>query len=146
VCSFPWAPLTSTLEPKDMASLPRHARTALSAYLFALVMALIAIVPGCNFLYSGHGGVAWLVLPFVFPMALCRLALWWYRAPRTERPIVLRYSLASVLIYLVAAFGFAYAGANSIQHTFGLRVEPAAMWGMFTVPIGLSTAHSFFGF
>jgi uncharacterized membrane protein len=36
------------------------------AYGFAMVMALLAVIPGCNLLYSAHGGPAWLLLPLRF--------------------------------------------------------------------------------
>ena len=122
-----------------------YVRKIFGAYGFAIFMAGLAIVPGCNFLYSGHGGVAWLLLPLALPVALFRLYLFWRRSPPSERPTVLRYVALSVFIYLTISYGLAYGGAKSIQNSFGLQVDPTAMWGMFTLPFGLIFARGFFG-
>ena len=111
-------------------------KLAASAYGFAFVMAIIAIVPGLNFLYSSHGGPAWLLLPFVFPVALLRLYLAVRRSPAAERPQVQRFAALSTVVYLPLSLAASYLGCASIERTFGLPVGLLTMWGMFTMPFG----------
>jgi hypothetical protein len=115
----------------------KAAKLAISAYSFALLMAVIAVVPGLNYLYSGHGGPAWLLLPFVFPVALIRI-YWAFRiVPVAERARVKRFTLLSIMAYLPLSLMASYIGCVSIEHTFGLEVGVLRMWGLFTMPFGL---------
>lgn len=121
---------------EDAMCTTEAARLTVSAYGFAVVMAVIAIVPGLNFLYSGHGGPAWLLLPFVFPVALLRLYLAIRRSPAGERSEVKRFAVLSIVAYLPLSLGASYLGCVSIERTFGLPVGMLTMWGMFTMPFG----------
>jgi hypothetical protein len=115
----------------------KAAKLAISAYMFAFLMAVISVVPGLNYLYSGHGGPAWLLLPFVFPVALIRL-YWAVRvAPVAERARVKRFALLSIIAYLPLSLMASYFGCASIERTFGLPVGLLTMWGLFTMPFGL---------
>jgi hypothetical protein len=115
-----------------------------SAYGFAAVMAFLAIIPGCNLAYSGHGGPAWLILPFVFPVALLRLYLHYRLAPKEQKAFAKRFGFASVGAYMPLSLGAAFLGAFSIGKTIGLPVEPLPLWGMFTLPFGLIFSWRFF--
>lgn len=115
-----------------------------SVYGFAIVMALCAIIPGCNFIYSGHGGPAWLILPFVFPFALVRLFFLHHRAIPERRSFIKRFAFNSVIIYSILSLGVSFAGAYSIKSTFGLPVEPLFLWGLFIFPFGLVFSWKFF--
>jgi hypothetical protein len=134
------APLNILLEK----TVTRMIRLAFSTYGFAAAMALMAIIPGCNFAYSGHGGFAWLLVPFVMPVALARM--WWvYRqTPESERASLRRFAVVSLVLYAPLSFVAAVLGARSIQSSFGLEVEPLFFWGMFTLPFGLPLAWGFF--
>jgi len=39
-------------------------------YGFPLTMFALAIIPGLNFTYSGHGGPCWFFIPLCFPYVL----------------------------------------------------------------------------
>ena len=114
-----------------------RAKLVISAYGFALVMAVIAVVPGLNYLYSGHGGPAWLLLPFVFPVALVRLYLAVRHAPVEKKPFVKRFAWLTVIAYLPLSLVASYLGVASIERTFGLPVQTMTMWGLFIFPFGL---------
>lgn len=60
-------------------------RRVMTAYWFAVFMALMAIVPGCNFLYSVHGGPAWFLLILAFPIAVLRLTWLFITTQRSEK-------------------------------------------------------------
>jgi hypothetical protein len=119
-------------------------KRTLSVYGFAIVMALMAIIPGCNFMYSYHGGIAWLILPFAFPFALLRLYLLYRGAPAEEKVFTKRFAFISLAAYVPLSFVASFIGAYSIRNTFGLPVEPLFFWGFFTLPFGLVFSWRFF--
>jgi hypothetical protein len=123
----------------------RFSRLLLRVYGFAALMAFCAIIPGCNFLYSGHGGPAWFVLPFVFPWVIFQLSRMYRSASTDLRPGVVRFAVISLLAYLPLSFVAAYAGAASIGNTFALPVQPLYFWGFFILPFGLAFCGAFFG-
>ena len=121
------------------------ARQVWGVYKFSIVMAACAIIPGCNFLYSGHGGPAWLALFAAFPYTLYQLWHKWRLASPEHRPEALRFATISLLAYLPLSFGAAVWGAASIRHSYGLTVEPTFLWGFFIFPLGIPLMGHFFG-
>ena len=113
-------------------------------YGFAIVMALCAIIPGCNILYSGHGGIAWIVALAVFPFTLYRLWRYWLAGDSAGRASALRFAGVSLLAYLPLSFVAATLGAGSIERTLGLPVKPLGLWGFYIFPLGLPLMGSFF--
>jgi hypothetical protein len=112
-----------------------YARAAVRAYSFALVMGLAAVIPGCNFTYSGHGGPSWLLLPFVFPVVVVSL-LSTYRATAAEhRGAMFRFIVISLVGYVVGTLFLSVAGSASIEATFGLAVQWWALWAFFFFPL-----------
>ena len=112
-----------------------YIRASVRAYSFALVMGLAAIIPGCNFTYSGHGGPSWLILPFVFPVAVVSL-IFTYRAAVPEgRGKMFRFILLSLAGYVVSTLLLSVAGSASIEATFGLPVQWWALWAFFFFPL-----------
>ena len=109
-------------------------RKVMTAYWFAVFMAMMAIVPGCNFFYSGHGGPAWFVLPLAFPIAVLRLIWLFITTKRSERTRMAQFILSSLAIYVVVSLGVSYIATWSIQRTFGLEVPPLEFWGLFFFP------------
>ena len=121
------------------------ARLVWRVYGFAAAMAACAIIPGCNFLYSGHGGPAWLILFAVFPFTLLQLWRIWRAATPERRPEMRRFAAISLVAYLPLSFGAAAWGAASIKNTFGLSVEPLFLWGFYIFPLGIPIMGHFFG-
>jgi len=112
-----------------------YVRAAARAYSFAFVMGLAAVIPGCNFTYSGHGGPSWLLLPFVFPVAVTSLFLT-YRATAAEhRKATFRFIAISLGVYGVGTLLLSLAGSASIEATFGLAVQWWALWAFFFFPL-----------
>lgn len=112
-------------------------KIAAAAYGPALLLALAAAIPGFNYIYSGHGGVAWLLLPFALPLALCVLVVGYRSAPNSERPARKRFAIGSLAAYAPASLAASYVGVQSIRATFGLSVAPLEMWALFMSPFGL---------
>jgi hypothetical protein len=99
-------------------------------------MIAMAMTPGCNVMYSGHGGPAWFVLPFAFPATLLTLFRAFRAAPHHERAQTKRFIVMSLAVYVILAFVGAHAGAASIRRSFGLEVPPLQLWGLLLSPFG----------
>ncbi len=112
-------------------------KTVWKVYGFPIVMSIIAIVPGCNMLYSFHGGPAWFVLPFVFPAVIYRLYSIHRAASQSDRPVVRSFAIRSIGVYFGTSLLFSYLAAYSINHSLGVEVSAMLLWGLFTFPFGL---------
>ena len=112
-------------------------RLFLRAYGFALAVAFVGVIPGCNFMYSGHGGLFWLVLPFGLPYALIQTAIWWFKATASDRNFYGGFALGALAIYLALAIPISALAAFSIERTFGLPVGMWTFYGVMTVPFSL---------
>jgi hypothetical protein len=107
------------------------------AYAFALAIALFGVIPGCNFMYSAHGGFFWLLLPLGLPYALFRTGLWWYRAGGETRRLYAGHAVGALFLYLLLAVPISALAAYSIEHTFGLEVKMWQFYAVMVVPFSL---------
>lgn len=123
---------------------PTWTRLVWAVYFFPITMALFAIIPGLNLLYSTHGGIAWVLLPFSFPISIFRIYQINRRASDEQRPRVLRFSMISVFLYVPLSYLVSFIGAYSIQNFLGAPVSPVFLWGLFTLPFGLFFSWGFF--
>jgi hypothetical protein len=104
-------------------------------------MAAIAIIPGANFMYSLHGGPAWLALPFVYPYALVRLFMMHRSAQPEQKSRIKRFAIASLLAYIPISLAAAFFGAYSVDSFLGkgsmnLPLGALYFWAFFILPVG----------
>jgi hypothetical protein len=76
------------------------------AKVFGVPVALLVLgcVPGVSLLlYSGHGGLAWLLLPLCFPYIVAMLAIkiWNLPAEDKSRGTATATAIAGVLLYVL---------------------------------------------
>jgi hypothetical protein len=107
-------------------------------------MALLAIVPGCNFVYSAHGGPAWLILPLVFPLTLYQLFRIHRESLQEPKPIIRRFVFISLAAYFPISFAVSTVGALSLERFFGYMLKPIELWSFFVMPFGLIVNWKFF--
>jgi hypothetical protein len=111
-------------------------RLVLQAYTPPAVLFAVAIVPGFNVLYSGHGGLAWFLGLLAFPTTVLLLV----RAGRSKvgltRGAQWRFVAQSFAVFLVAALLASAAGAASIRNSFGLTLRAWDLWILLATPFG----------
>ena len=91
-------------------------------YGFPLTMFALAIVPGLNFTYSGHGGPCWFLIPLCFPYVLVFAIIRLFTV-RIERFLWFRnFFAATIPLYIGLAFPLSAAATYSLHHTFGLTI------------------------
>lgn len=102
-------------------------------YGFSIVMSLVAIVPYLNLFYSGHGGIAWFVLPFTFPYALIRMAIGF----KKDNRLYSRFIKFSVPLYIVFALFISILASYSIETSLGLSVNYLDFYMLMLMPFSL---------
>jgi hypothetical protein len=101
-------------------------------YAFPLAMFALAIIPGLNFTYSGHGGPCWLILPLCAPYIVLRALIKIIKSPNEMSPVLLRFFAATIPLYVVLAYPLSWAATNSLRHTLGLTIP---VWTFMAITI-----------
>jgi hypothetical protein len=106
-------------------------------FLPPAVVIILGCVPGLAlFLYSGHGGIFWLVLPLCFPYILVRVFLEIRKLPLGERAAGLKTLAVGVLIYVVLAYPATRWTEHYVTSTIGLPIRSGLMFKLATLPVG----------
>jgi len=101
-------------------------------FLLPVVLFSAALIPGLNgFLFSGHGGPGWLLLPFCFPVLVFNMWRHVYRNGYRIRAV------AVVLVYLVATYPIASIAERRITEAIGLEMADHPIYRVATFPVGL---------
>ena len=127
-----------------MPSISKGLNLVWSVYGFAIVMFVVALIPGVNLVYSGHGGPAWFLVPFAFPVSVLRLYLYYRREPLANKASARRFCVFSVAAYFPISLLACFLAALSIEKSLGLPVSVLFFWGLFTFPVGLVFSWKFF--
>lgn len=111
---------------------PQFWREAAAAYGFAFVMFALAIIPGLNFTYSGHGGFSWLLIPLCFPYVVVRAAIKIVKGAEDRRKWYSGFYKVTIPCYVALALPLSWAATTSLRSTFGL---PVATWSFFAIMV-----------
>ncbi len=111
-------------------------RDLLWIYVSPLTLLLLGAIPRVNSVYSGHGGLAWLMLPLAFPAGFVwfGIRIWKLYYPRR---LALGVFAVSFPLYAGIAAGLAKLAAISIRNSFGLPVTAWELWLLAVSPIPL---------
>jgi hypothetical protein len=101
-------------------------------YGFPLTMFALAIVPGLNYTYSGHGGPCWLVLPLCAPYIFFRALIKIIKSPNEMSSVLIKFFAATIPLYVALAYPLSWAATNSLQHTMGLTIP---VWTFMAIMI-----------
>lgn len=121
----------TSVVPADNAS-PNFRREVLRVYRFPIVMFALAIIPGLNFTYSGHGGISWFFVPLCFPWVIVRILIKIAKGSEVSVEWYKSFFKITVPSYIVVALPLSWAAATSIHMTFGL---PISTWSFFALMV-----------
>jgi hypothetical protein len=122
----------ATALPPDDDSSPDFWREVLTVYSFPIVMFALAIVPGLNFTYSGHGGISWFFVPLCFPSVIARILIRIAKGSEASCRWYKSFFKITIPSYIATALPLSWAAATSIRMTFGL---PISTWTFFAVMV-----------
>lgn len=110
--------------------------------MFPVVVLVLGCIPGLNlFLYSGHGGVFWFVLPLCFPYILVRLTIALWRSESAKKSEALKASVFVVLTYLIIAYPLTRWTEYYVSSTLGIPIRAGTLFRLAIFPIGLLLPH-----
>lgn len=107
---------------------------AFVTYSFPVVMFTLAIVPGLNHVYSGHGGFAWFIAPLCSPWVVVRALLKLTASPRFARRWYRTFYQVTLPAYVILALPLSWGATASIEVAYGLQVSPWLFFGMMISP------------
>jgi hypothetical protein len=110
----------------------RFWREVLLTYGFPTLMFALAIIPGLNFTYSGHGGISWALIPLCFPSVILRALIKIMQGSNESRRWQKGFLRVTVPLYIILAIPLSWAATTSIRNTFGL---PVSMWGFLAIMV-----------
>ena len=111
---------------------PSFWRAVMRVYGFPIVMFALAIIPGLNFTYSGHGGISWLVVPLCFPLVILTAVITVTRGSEGSRRWYKSFFKMTIPSYVALALPLSWAATASIRMTFGL---PISTWSFFAIMV-----------
>jgi hypothetical protein len=116
-----------------------HTRQILSPFLFPMALLVLGCIDGANaLLFSGHGGLGWIILPFCFPVILIKLGVRIWQMPPLERKQDLKVASVVALAYLVLAYPVSRLAERQITSSFGLPIETGLMYKLAIFPVGFA--------
>jgi hypothetical protein len=127
-----WAFLQMKSADKDQN--PIFWREVIRAYGFPIVMFALAIIPGLNFTYSGHGGFSWFIIPLCFPYVILRATVKIMKGSEDARRWYKRFYKITVPSYFALALLLSSAATASLKMTFGLDVSTWVFLGVMISP------------
>ena len=98
-------------------------REVLGVYGFPAVMFALAIIPGLNFTYSGHGGISWLLVPLCSPWVVLRALIKTLKGSEASRRWYVRFFKITLPSYVAIALPLSWAATTVIRLTYGLDVS-----------------------
>jgi hypothetical protein len=101
-------------------------------YGFPLIMFALAIIPGLNFTYSGHGGISWLVVPLCFPSVILQALVKITSGAEESRNWYKGFFKATIPSYIALALPLSWVATTSIRNSFGL---PVSIWYFFALMV-----------
>ena len=91
-------------------------------------MFALAIIPGLNFTYSGHGGPSWLIIPMCGPWVAFRAVYKVWKASGAVRDWYVRFFKITLPSYIVLAVALSWVATTALRWTYGSEFS---MWQFF---------------
>ena len=116
----------------------RKAKELLSIFTFPFGMLLLALFPGMNcFVYSGHGGLGWFILPFSTPYVLVRFSMLMLHEPPI-RNFHLKFGALALVAYIGLLYPLSSLAVYSINACTHMELQTSSFYKLITFPIGLA--------
>lgn len=119
----------------DSGSEPIYRRELVADFSVPMVMFVLALIPGLDFfMYTGHGGIAWMVIPLCFPFVIVRAVIKLVKSSGATRKWYKRFFLITIPSYIAVALPLSWAATKSIRASFGFEVPTWAFFAIMVSP------------
>ena len=99
-----------------------------------MAMFVLAIVPGLNFTYSGHGGLSWFLIPLCFPSVIVRIFVKIARGSEASHKWYKSFFKTTVPSYIAVSLPLSWTAATSIRMTLGLPISTWSFYALMVSP------------
>jgi hypothetical protein len=123
------------MKPNGDNLCPSFPREVARVYGFPLVMFVLAIIPGFNFTFSGHGGPGWFLAPLCFPSVILWAVLRITKGAQEARTWYKTFFKITIPTFVAVAYPLSWAATKSIEMTFGLRIPAWKFWAIMVSPL-----------
>jgi hypothetical protein len=112
-------------------------RPFLRVLLFPVGLLILGCIPVISwFVWSGHGGFGWILLPVCFPYMIVRLTILIWRTEPTARKTAARKAAATVAAYFLFAYPATLYTEYYISSTIGNFIQKGTLFRLAIFPIG----------
>jgi hypothetical protein len=98
---------------------PRFWREVAGVYGFSGLMFTLAIIPGLNFTYSGHGGVSWFILPLCTPWVVVRALVKILKTSGATRSWYISFFKITLPLYVAFSLPLSWIATTALRLTYG---------------------------
>ena len=107
--------------------------------LFPVGLLILGCIPGVSFfVWSGHGGFGWILLPVCFPYLIVRLTILIWRTEANARKNAACLAAAILASYVVLAYPITRYTEHYINSTIGNFIQEGTMFRLAIFPVGLA--------
>jgi hypothetical protein len=107
------------MKPNERNVYPSFSREVAGVYGFPLAMFALAIIPGLNFTYSGHGGISWFIVPWCAPWVLIRAIVKTLKARGEMRGWYIRFFKITIPSYVAMSLPLSWVATTALKLTYG---------------------------
>ena len=122
------------MKPNEDTLRPSLSGEVARVYGFPLVMFALAIIPGLNFTFSGHGGPGWFLAPLCFPSVVLWTVFRVTKRVQDARTWYKKFFMITIPSYVAIAYPLSWAATKSIEMTFGLPIPTWKVWAIMVSP------------
>ncbi len=131
----PGSLVATSAVPSGSSPSPSFWREVVRVYGFPMVMFALAIVPGLNFTYSGHGGISWFFVPLCFPWVIVRILIKIAKGSEASSRWYKTFFKITIPSYIAISLPLSWAATTSIRMTFGLPISTWSFFALMVSPI-----------
>jgi hypothetical protein len=107
--------------------------------LFPVGLLILGCIPVISwFVWSGHGGFGWILLPICFPYITVRLTILIWRTEPSARKVAAIKAAATVAAYVVFAYPVTRYTEYYISSTIGSFFQKGTLFRLAIFPIGFA--------
>jgi hypothetical protein len=107
--------------------------------LFPFGLLFLGCIPGVSFfVWSGHGGIGWILLPICFPYLIARLLILIWKSEPNARKNTASLSIAILAAYVVLAYPITRYTEHNINSTIGNFIQEGTLFRLAIFPVGLA--------
>jgi hypothetical protein len=109
------------------------------ALSFPVGLLILGCIPGVSFfLWPGHGGVGWILLPICFPYLIVRLAFLIWKTESSARKNAASRAVAILVGYVVLAYPITRYTERYVNSTIGRFIQEGTLFRLAIFPVGLA--------